>query len=74
LEVHETDAIDLNCDMGESVGAWTMGSDAEILKIVSSAIPVTIDSVCVHGDNTAAVAMARRVRDKLEQAGSRSGR
>ncbi len=31
------DAIDLNCDMGESVGAWTMGSDAEMLKIVSSA-------------------------------------
>ncbi len=31
------DVIDLNCDMGESFGAWTMGSDAEMLKIVSSA-------------------------------------
>jgi UPF0271 protein len=31
------DGIDLNCDMGESFGAWTMGSDAEMLKIVSSA-------------------------------------
>jgi UPF0271 protein len=31
------DAIDLNCDMGESWGAWTMGSDAEMLAIVSSA-------------------------------------
>ncbi len=31
------DAIDLNCDMGESWGAWTMGSDAEMLGIVSSA-------------------------------------
>lgn len=31
------DAIDLNCDMGESFGAWTMGSDAEMLQIVSSA-------------------------------------
>ena len=31
------DAIDLNCDMGESFGAWTMGSDAEMLKLVSSA-------------------------------------
>jgi UPF0271 protein len=31
------DAIDLNCDMGESFGAWKMGSDAEMLKIVSSA-------------------------------------
>jgi 5-oxoprolinase (ATP-hydrolysing) subunit A len=31
------DSIDLNCDMGESFGAWTMGSDAEMLKIVTSA-------------------------------------
>ncbi len=31
------DAIDLNCDMGESWGAWTMGSDAEMLGIVTSA-------------------------------------
>ena len=31
------DVIDLNCDMGESFGAWKMGDDAEMLKIVSSA-------------------------------------
>ena len=31
------DAIDLNCDMGESFGAWTMGSDAAMLDIVTSA-------------------------------------
>ncbi|HXO91046.1 MAG TPA: 5-oxoprolinase subunit PxpA [Stellaceae bacterium] len=31
------DVIDLNCDMGESFGAWTMGSDAEMLDIVTSA-------------------------------------
>src|SRR5262249_48627587 len=31
------DVIDLNCDMGESFGAWTMGSDAEMLRIVTSA-------------------------------------
>ncbi len=30
-------AIDLNCDMGESFGAWKMGNDAEILPLVSSA-------------------------------------
>lgn len=29
--------IDLNCDMGESYGAWSMGHDAEILPLVSSA-------------------------------------
>lgn len=29
--------IDLNCDMGESFGAWTMGADMEMLDIVTSA-------------------------------------
>jgi UPF0271 protein len=31
------DRIDLNCDMGESFGAWTMGTDTEVLASVSSA-------------------------------------
>ena len=30
-------SIDLNCDMGESFGAWTMGQDLEILPLISSA-------------------------------------
>jgi len=30
-------SIDLNCDMGESFGAWTMGDDAAVLAHVSSA-------------------------------------
>ena len=29
--------IDLNCDMGESFGAWSMGNDAAILEHVTSA-------------------------------------
>ena len=29
--------IDLNCDMGESFGAWSMGVDAAVLQYVSSA-------------------------------------
>jgi UPF0271 protein len=29
--------IDLNCDMGESFGAWTMGRDEAILDLVTSA-------------------------------------
>jgi len=29
--------IDLNCDMGESFGAWTMGMDGEVIKHVTSA-------------------------------------
>lgn len=32
-------------------------------------IPVQIDTICVHGDNPAAVAMARAVRETLERAG-----
>jgi UPF0271 protein len=30
-------AIDLNCDMGESFGAWTMGQDEAVLPFVTSA-------------------------------------
>ena len=29
--------IDLNCDMGESFGAWTMGQDAQVMPWVTSA-------------------------------------
>lgn len=29
--------IDLNCDMGESFGAWTMGNDSAVLPFVTSA-------------------------------------
>ena len=29
--------IDLNCDMGESYGAWRMGADAAIMPLISSA-------------------------------------
>ncbi len=29
--------IDLNCDMGESFGAWTMGQDEALLEVVTSA-------------------------------------
>ncbi len=29
--------IDLNCDMGESFGAWTMGRDEDLLELITSA-------------------------------------
>ncbi len=29
--------IDLNCDMGESYGSYTMGNDAEIMELITSA-------------------------------------
>ena len=30
-------SIDLNCDMGESYGAWMMGADAGVMPYISSA-------------------------------------
>ena len=30
-------AIDINCDMGESYGAWKMGADAQVMPHISSA-------------------------------------
>lgn len=30
-------SIDINCDMGESFGAWTMGNDAAVMPFISSA-------------------------------------
>ena len=32
-----TRTVDLNADMGESFGAWTMGDDAALLRVVTSA-------------------------------------
>jgi UPF0271 protein len=29
--------IDLNCDMGESFGAWTMGNDPQVMRSITSA-------------------------------------
>src|SRR6476659_2915797 len=33
----ERPAVDLNCDVGESFGAYQIGNDAEVLKYVTSA-------------------------------------
>ena len=46
-----------------------MVREGAIISNSGKRIPVAIDTVCVHGDNPAAVAMAGLVRDKLEQAG-----
>ena len=32
-----TKHIDLNCDMGESYGRWTLGADEEIMPYITSA-------------------------------------
>src|SRR5207237_788496 len=37
LELRQVKRIDINCDMGESYGAWKMGADAEVMPYISSA-------------------------------------
>ena len=32
-----TSAIDLNCDMGESFGRYTLGRDEEVIRYITSA-------------------------------------
>lgn len=44
-------------------------SDGVIEAIDGSLVPVDADSICVHGDSPDAVAIARRVRDRLQDAG-----
>lgn len=46
-----------------------MVADGEVTTVTGKRLKVAIDTICVHGDNPAAVAMARRVREKLEGAG-----
>jgi UPF0271 protein len=42
-----------------------------VVSVTGRRIPVRADTVCVHGDTADAVAMARAVRSRLEQAGYR---
>jgi UPF0271 protein len=46
-----------------------MLADRAITTVSGKKLPVDIDTVCVHGDNPAAVEMARAVRARLEAAG-----
>ncbi len=56
----ELHTIDLNCDMGESYGAWTMGADAAVMPWVTS---VNIACGFHAGDP---VTMRRTVRAAVE--------
>jgi 5-oxoprolinase (ATP-hydrolysing) subunit A len=46
-----------------------MVEDGAIVTTSGKVLKVKIDTICVHGDNPAAVAMARTVRETLEKAG-----
>lgn len=46
-----------------------MVEDKEVTTVSGKKLKVAIDTICVHGDNPAAIAMARTVRQTLEGAG-----
>ncbi len=46
-----------------------MVHDQEVVTVTGKKLKVAIDTICVHGDNPAAIAMARQVRATLETAG-----
>lgn len=46
-----------------------MVEDQEVVTVTGKRLKVKIDTICVHGDSPAAVAMAKTVRDTLEAAG-----
>ncbi|OBK94626.1 hypothetical protein A5645_15865 [Mycobacterium asiaticum] len=50
-----------------------MVSDGQVTAIDGSTIPITVKSVCVHGDSPGAVDIARGVRAGLEAAGVEIG-
>jgi len=51
--------------------ALKMIDEQAIRTLAGTLLPVRIDSICVHGDNPAAVVMARTLRSALEQNGAR---
>ena len=46
-----------------------MARDGGVPSVEGTAVPISADSVCVHGDTPGAVALARAVRAALERAG-----
>ena len=46
-----------------------MVEDGAVTSVSGKRVSVPIDTICVHGDNPAAVAMARRIRERLTEAG-----
>jgi UPF0271 protein len=48
-----------------------MVRERAIISLSGKRVPVSIDTICVHGDNPEAVGLARRVREVLEKDGVR---
>ena len=46
-----------------------MVQEGAVISVTGKRVPVAVDTICVHGDNPAAVAMASEVRSTLERSG-----
>lgn len=46
-----------------------MVEDGEVISLNGKRVPVRVDTICVHGDNPAAVAMAAEIRQTLHASG-----
>ena len=62
--------VDLNCDLGESFGPWTMGADEAMLDLVTSA---SIACGFHAGDQDTMLATARLAKDKGVAIGAHPG-
>jgi UPF0271 protein len=45
--------------------------EGKVTAINGKEIPIIADSICVHGDNPQAVALAKAIKDTLQESGVR---
>ncbi|MBY0611598.1 MAG: LamB/YcsF family protein [Beijerinckiaceae bacterium] len=48
---------------------WRMVADKGVVSLSGRFIPMRVDTICIHGDNAAAVALGQAVRSRLEAEG-----
>jgi UPF0271 protein len=49
--------------------ALRMATEGTVIALDGTRVPMTVDTLCVHGDNPSAVALARTIRNRLEASG-----
>lgn len=49
--------------------ALRMATEGVVIAVDGTRVPMSVDTLCVHGDNPSAVALARTIRNRLEAAG-----
>ena len=52
-----------------SANTLELSGDVRVTATDGSAVPITADTICLHGDGEHAVAFATRLRAELKQAG-----